>query len=366
MLELKLVEDGENKHINLWGFYYDIVSEARGMRDKFWLKKEVGNLLYEDLKKTNILFKTDRNEVTCDSWGEVIASRIGKQLGMNMVDYYLAEYDDGETKHKGVVCGSFFLSDKQYEMSVRDLQTIYTSCCINKETFEVDKPLNTVYSICEDLDTIMDFPKERKEKVLKRIKIELLKQCLFDYVLMQTDRHWQNTTFLVYEKDGEVYITNAACYDNGNMCFLQKKLASIKGISVQIGKDPINSPLLNTFMAKYIPVFGVKTCTARLLEGSACLGGIKMMSGDVSLKGAFIDELTDEIINEPELMSFYEKIRDEFSMDLLVKDIRRDGDEPPPEIIKMVSDVMAYQVNSIEKVLRPKLDKINVEERAGK
>ena len=50
-------------------------------------------------------------------------------------------------------------------------------------------------------------------------------------------------------------------------------------------------------------------------------------------------------------------------MDKVLKDIERGGDNPPPEIVKLVNDVITYQINSLDVVLDAKLQKIHEEDR---
>lgn len=360
-LKIKVIQDGDKKHAILHDRHYDIKVESRGKKPKIWLimdKSQIGNT---PIKNRQMLCKLGRNNSSCDNWGEVFASQIGKQMGVNIVDYYMVDYEEDDKHHNGVLCGSYFLADEQYEMSVKDLQTIYTPLKINEQTLETSKPINTVYSILDDLDKIIDFPPDKKHQIMQYIKKELLIQCLFDYILGQTDRHWLNTTFLIYEKLGDIYINKAACYDSGNISFLQRKLVSLMGISREIGHDPINSPLLKQKLDKYLPMMGVKTSTVNLEPASNGEVGNKMKV-DLSRKGKFLNELTDEILNDPDLATFFIKFRDDFNMDKVVNAIRRQGDEPPQALAKLINDVIKYQVHDIEKVLKAKLRKINNQE----
>lgn len=360
-VDVHIVEENNKKYAVLHHRYYDVKEEHRGKKPKIWLVMNDSDVSSVPIGLRHILCKLGRTNLSCDNWGEIFACNIAKQMGVNAVDYYLVDYEDNGEKHNGVMCGSYFVNEDQYEMSVKDLQTVYTDLQINYETLETDKPINTVYSILKDLEEIIDFPEPRKTKVLQSLKKQLLEQCLFDYLLGQSDRHWLNTTFLVYEKGGEVYITKAACYDNGNIAFLQRKFVSLQGISREIGKDPIHSPLLQSKMDSYIPVMGVKTATAKLEPTSDGQIGSKMRA-DKSKKDVFIDELTDEILHNPDLANLFAKFKYEFSMDKVLKDIERGGDNPPPEIVKLVNDVITYQINSLDVVLDAKLQKIHEEE----
>lgn len=363
MIYLKAVEDeyAQRKHVILNDRYYDVKEEHRGKKRKFWIEMKSLGMASAPIRMRKMLCKLGRNEVSCDNWGEIISSKIGKQLDVNIIDYYLVEYEEDNNIYNGVLCGSYFVTDSQYEMSVKDLQTVYTSLYVDHDTLETNKPVNTVYSILDDLDKIIDFPDERKERVMKNLKDEMLIQCLFDYILAQSDRHWMNTTFLVYEKNGEVYITKADCYDNGNIAFLQRKFVSLQGISREIGKDPLNSPLLKKKMDTYVPMMGVKTSTVKLAPTSDGQIGAKMLS-NISARENFIDEITDEILVNPKLSLLFHAFKNKFSMQDVVRSITNEGYEPPAEIIKLVNDIITYQVDSLDKVLNAKLDKLHQED----
>lgn len=363
MLHLKAIkdEDSGEKYVVLHSRFYDVKEEHRGKKRKFWLEMDKSDCQYVPVNLRKILCKLGRTAVSCDDWGEIIASKIGKQMGINIVDYYLTQYEEDGKEYNGVLCGSYFVSDSQYEMSVKDLQTVYTSLHLDYDTLETNKPVNTVYSILADLDQIIDFPDDRKVKVLENLKNELLIQCLFDYILGQSDRHWLNTTFLVYEKNGQIYITKAACYDNGNISFLQRKLVSLIGISKEIGKDPLNSPLLKKKMEGYVPMMGIKTSTVHMDNSTDGQIGVKMMT-DISKRDNFIDELTDEILTNPDLSIMFLNFKKHFSMEKVVKAIEKEGYEPPVEIIKLVNDVITYQIDNLDKVINMKLQKIHTGE----
>lgn len=365
MIKLKTeVFDGK-QYINLHDQIYYIENEARGIRDKFWIKRIPSKFFVDDYKYIHMLFKYNRNDQSCEDWGEVFSSKIAKQIGVNAVDYYLCEVDEDDNfgRRGGVLCGSYFESDRQYEMSVHALQTIYSQFHHNEDTNETNKELNTVYSILDDMrDITPELPEEDEEKMQKKAKTDLLIQCLFDFLLAQTDRHWLNTTFLIYENGDKFFMKKSAAYDNGCIAFLKKKLSAITGMSREIGENPINSIQLNNMMSKYIPMMGIKTSTVKLAPSHTGERGVKLKV-DLSKKEKFLDELTDEILNNPEVAIFYTLFKRDFDMDKVVDQIRKDGDNPPPEVIKMISDVIIYQTNQIEMILRKKLANIHAEER---
>lgn len=360
-LHIKVINEDNKKHAVLHDRLYDVKVESRGRKPKIWLVMDKSKNEHTPIKNRQMLCKLGRTNSSCDNWGEVFASHIGKQMGVDIVDYYMVDYEENKKHYNGVLCGSYFLADQQYEMSVKDLQTIYTPLKIDEKTLKTSKPINTVYSIMSDLDKIIDFPPEKKEFVMKSLKKKLLIQCLFDYILAQTDRHWLNTTFLIYDKNGSININKADCYDSGNIAFLQRKLVSLMGISREIGKDPLNSPLLKQKMEGYLPMMGIKTSTVNLTPASNGEVGNKMKV-DISKKPAFINELTDEILHNPNLADFFIRFKNNFSMDKVLSAIKKEGDEPPQELVKLINDVISYQINDIDKVLKSKLKKIHEED----
>ena len=166
MVKLKLEQIDGKDYINFHDQIYFIEDEARGIRDKFWMKRLPSKFLPEDKKNIHMLFKYNRNDQSCEDWGEVFASRIAKQTGVPVVDYYLCEYDNNKEKGKGVLCGSYFESDKQYEMSAHALQTVYSEFSHDGDTNITNKELNTVYSLLEDMRSVTADLSEREEMMM--------------------------------------------------------------------------------------------------------------------------------------------------------------------------------------------------------
>ena len=219
MIEFKDIEIDGKEYLEINDRVYERKENPVGVRQKFWIVRHEGSLFEESPYETNILFKYNRNDVSCEDSGEVISSRFYRRIGLKAVDYYFARYHrkDGTTV-EGVVCGSFKKDKREVETSAYTLQTNYTEFEFNPTTGVANKEINTVASIMDDLRFLAGDNK-RLLAMLPAINYTLDKQCLLDFIFAQTDRHWLNTSFLEYVSNGDYGIRTAKCYDNGCIAF---------------------------------------------------------------------------------------------------------------------------------------------------
>ena len=155
---LKLKNKGDHKIVVVDDREYSFKDEVRGVREKFWLVREGTNLYYEPMKLREILFKYNRTRASFEDYGEIISSRVAKQIDLDCVDYYLAgmyEDDSDELRH-GVICGSYKRNPDEKEFSVENLQFVMSSPDIDVNTGEY-KNINTVDGICDALESFKDY-----------------------------------------------------------------------------------------------------------------------------------------------------------------------------------------------------------------
>ena len=248
MIELKEIEIDGKKYIEIQDRVYSIRVNPIGVREKFWMVRRGGSSIVESPIVTDILFKYNRNDVSCEDEGEVIACRVMRAVGLKAVEYYLAKnktLDNNEIK--GVLCGSFKKKLSEIETSAYTLQTSYTQFSFDEKTGVANKSINTVDGIIEDLEYVLD-ESEFARLFVTQIRDELLKQCLMDFLLAQTDRHWLNTSFLEYFVDGKYAVKKAKCYDNGCIAYLKRKRKAIVTITNQVKGDYINSPRMKELL----------------------------------------------------------------------------------------------------------------------
>ena len=350
---LRLVNHGDHKSVFVDDREYSFQDESRGVREKFWLTREKTNLYYEPMSLREILFKYNRTKASYEDYGEIISSRVAKQIGLDCVDYYLAGMyeDDSEDLRHGVICGSYKKNNDEKEFSVENLQFVMSTPDIDTQTGEY-KNINTVDGICDALETFKQYGVTDEQ--IYKIRIELLKQVIFDFLLAQTDRHCRNTSILM-SKDtgGRCFIRKAPCYDNGCISFLKLKLAKIIGRVQMIEAKGIEPPYIEQMMASYIPLTGVKTQT---IDVHPCKNWEGLMrvdaKQDAETKEQFLNELAREILTIPELAVFYIQLKERLNMAEVFNRIEMEGDKVDPYVQKLVTYVVDYQLNDLEKAVQ--------------
>ena len=369
MVEAREVKFDDKVVIDIGGRYYSKKINPVGVRNKFWAVRRGGNIIKEPPKITDLLFKFNRCAITNEDYGEIIASKFIRMCGVKAVEYYTCKVTDldGE-EHYGVMCGSFKSDNMEIEISGYHLQTVLTPFTFDRETGEPGKPINTVYSFLRDLETIAeDGP--NKQYFLDSIKLDLLKQALLDFILGQTDRHWLNTAFLENHNHGLYSIRKSHVYDSGCIAYLKRKREAIKTYASMIKGNYLNAPIMHTLMGKYCPMFGIKTCLVKV-DAKKAEKYCEVEKIDVNPtqenRNAFIDELTDEILHNPDLAFFYIKLKEQFNynretklvdLSLLFNVLDNNNETIPEEIQELTTAVINYQLNEIEKVLAKKIYK---------
>jgi len=370
MVEVREVEFDGKKYIEIGDRLYDRKINPIGVREKFWAVKRGENpLIQEPPKLTDILFKFNRSSITNEDYGEVIASKFQRLAGLKSVEYVTCKFTDIDgIDHFGVMCGSFKKNNNEIGTSGYRLQTQYTDFDYDKLTGMPNKPINTVYSFLRDIDYLLE-DHVYKEYFMEDLKFGLLMQALLDFLLAQSDRHWLNTEFIENFNNNQYSIRKAHTYDSGCIACLKRKRETIKTYANMIKGDYLDAPIMHTIMNKYCPMFGIKTCLVKIDEKKAqkyCEVEKIDVVNTKENKDAFLNELTDEILNNPDLAFFYIKLKENFKYDkktrlldlsILFDVLKRNGEEIPDEIREVVTAVINYQLNEIEKELEKKINK---------
>ena len=298
--------------------------------------------------------------------GEVFASRIAHRIDVPCVDYYLAQLFNvkGGILGNGVVCGTYKRTDKETEFSAYNIQNSYRNYTYDNFQGQNIEDINTVNGFIVALKNT--FQERLSPHELENVRNDLLKQAIFDFLLAQTDRHWLNTTFLLWEDDvGKLHIRKAECYDNGCISMLKRKASAVEGISREIefqgGK---NSALLDYQLSNYCPMMGIQNSLVEINYNSKSFNAEKIKTvNPKQSRITFLKELANEIIINPEIAVFYkllqEKIRSGSLMQNVINDLNKVGDNPPTYISKLISNVMDYQIETLDKYVRTAVDEAN-------
>lgn len=263
--------------------------DSRGRRDKFWLDEE-------------FLYKSCLNDTSLENEGEVFISLFAKKAGLKTVTYVLANYMSENGEQRGVVSKNY---RKMYngdieEISGKTLMDLYADHIYDNEKGKVLPLQNTVKFYCRALKMI--FPNCDAEK----IKNDLLKMALFDYMVNQRDRHIFNVTFI---KEGDE-ISLAPLYDNGAAFMLNYGEKKMDNLAEQLKRSKNVS---NYFMQTVgmNPMLGIKSVTSdiELLRDDDTGSLFNAFSNDKERVVTFEEELAEEIKNNPELSKTYETLK---------------------------------------------------------
>lgn len=345
---------------------YSIVEEGRGVREKFWLKRVSTKFVKYDekLKNISMLFKFNRNLKSCEDWGEICASLIARKVGLPCVEYHSAKLigEDGSDMGNGVLCGNYKHNDREVEYSGFSLQSAHKNFQYDNCRGKKIDGLNTVEGFVEALKVV--FRGQLSDNEITEVRNELIKQAIFDFLLAQTDRHWLNTTFLLFEHGGSLHVRKSDAYDNGCIALLKRKAAAIDGMSKEIGKLGKDSPYLRQQLSNYCPMFGLKTSNV-VIDDRVRGGDIERVKVFDPQHGreAFLQEMAEEILYNPEIAVFFKnieiKMRESTLMKSVVRDLEASGENPPPYVIKMINDVMGHQFDILNERVQTRLAEIN-------
>ena len=296
--------------------------EQRGRRFKFWLDDD-------------LLFKANLNNSSFENNGEVLSYLLAKKLGLDAVPYKLAKYVDKD-KHEitGVVCPNYrkMLEGEEEEISgniLINLCKMYSS-----ETRFSTAPRNTVNFYTDFIAAV--FPKSD----IRKIRTDLLKMSLFDYITNQRDRHSGNITFL---KIGEKLIL-CPLYDNGAAYWSNYGPRKISNISLALHQTR-NKEDLYFETLKGSTMFGVKTPQSRTMMNEKHQY-VEVFCSDNSYI-EYEKEIAKEIVNNVELAEFYAKVKS-VNISSILEAAEREGCEIPAEHKDIIEDVHAYKIERID------------------
>ncbi len=349
--------------------FFSAEENTRGTRDKFWLVPG------QESSYPRMLFKCNRSEKTCENWGEIIASAIASRVNVPCVTYVGASVlENGEVK-TGVICESYKNNSEISELSGYSLvSAVANHIYDNSIDMFYTGELNTVDGFINCINQYAKFMEcEIDANEIEQCRNDLIKQALFDFILLQADRHWLNTTFLLAKSDSKISITKSKCYDNGCICFLKRKLEGVQGISTQIKAEirkRKQSDSLKYQLEKYIPFFGIKTTLVKFDSKTYSHNSMipRIVScGDPEAKEMFLEELTHEILNNPEIAHFYLGLKQKLNysketktLDLsdIFQSLQTPQDIIPEGVEYLVNQIMNYQVNTIDELIKVKRAKI--------
>ena len=356
---MQKIVDNQDGTLSMGKSTYTIRREPRGCREKIWIHDEDPNRQAINYRNSNCLIKFNRNDVSCENYGEILYYAFLKSCGARCTKYELASlynYEDGKViKHDGVICPTYMHRPREFEFSGYELQRYQ-----NLYNPEADKPLapNTVVGYIQCVRDLMLAP---KEEMIRQIKIDLIKMAFFDYVTCQTDRHWGNVSFIFRAEELGNYSVEAlrvaSSYDNG-CCFLfKRKEQALKTIANQLKvAQKLNNTdrymgIMENISDKCVPCLGIITS---LYQNPACDGEdypFKLEPKDEeNWEQTFLNELCFAISKDEDLKKFFRN-KKTFKLDNAREVLEHQGDTIPEELMYLASEIVDYRVEQVFRTL---------------
>ena len=312
-----------SKYKRMPGVIHDM---TRGVNSKFWLH----------LKDVDLLVKSNRGPY--DGIGEVLCYKTCEQVGYGhrcvnarQVTIIKRETDDkkypeGMSYDDGVVLPSYLRREW------REARTISGKSLINERADYIyenqyGQKVSRDHTLSNYLETLRWYRETKyfgdDVEIYNNIERRLKFMCLLDYMTCQSDRHWENLEFiLVTDQNGKRHLKLAKYYDNSHVFGLHRGPDKITSLAQNIRTlqncDPERDArkiqkITDLIKGNYetVPMFGIITPTYKseikqFPDGAEeCIS----LSKDKAKLDIFVTELAQMLLQDPELMRDYQRLR---------------------------------------------------------
>lgn len=354
----RIIDNGDGT-IKMGKSTYNVSREPRGCREKIWIHDSDNNRQATNYRNSNLLIKFNRNDVSCENYGEILYYAFLKSCGARCTKYELAElceYDgEQEIKHSGVICPTYMHRENEFEFSGLELQR-YQSLFKSSENKKTEP--NT---ISEYIECIRDLMMDPKEEMLNQIKKDLIIMAFFDYITCQSDRHWGNVSFVFRAQEIVGHFSEslrvASSYDNGCSFMFNRKMQALETIASQLKvakhlKDTDrHTSILERISNKSVPCLGIKTSVYNPPVGEGDDYPSKLqLNCDENWEEAFLNELCAEIIKDKQLVEFFRN-KDLFKIDNARPILEEQGDIVPEPLMYLAGEIVDYRADLVFKTL---------------
>ncbi len=340
MIKIKKIN---NNQVVLNGNTFETFEETRGKREKFWIGGLYSN------RKRDFLVKIDRNETSCESFGEVLFSELCKMVNFPCVNYHLVKVENeyGEITD-GVACENYNTSDKDMEISGFNLGHTYSFLQYDNQNGKKIDPQNNIDFY---LKAIKYLGPDIQEENLTIIRNDMLKLALMDFLTLQGDRHWYNISFSMNCLFGENSLSLTKAYDNGSCFLLNRGIKKIQDYSEQFLRCKNIGNLIEDYTLTKMPLLGISTTTSKLDEEK---DGMKVLIGTRSKEDYlnFKKELAHEILTNPEIYNFYIKLKQNLNVKQAVDNLNKKGDIIPECVSNVASIILKSKFSTLDKTIK--------------
>lgn len=281
---------------------YYLSEDIRGKRPKFWLVDET-----KEGVVNRYLFKKNYNSSSREDVGEVFMSYLGQQdIDVSIVDAQFAQFKNREVA-KGIISENYKGDDlSMLEFSGETLLKQYSMLYADNNKGEIPVITNSIKCY---MDALTYCYPVFSEKQLQQVRDDMVKCSVVDYLFRQTDRHWQNISFLLSESNLTPNISLAPMFDNGNIAFLNRSEKKVLQYAKQLerGDKSFAHSLKGSVIDKNLPAL---TIDSPVLTTLSELDYYEFLFAEVFPEAASVYEhdLAKEIVSNPRIAEFYEKL----------------------------------------------------------
>ncbi len=314
---------------------YPVNLDKRGASPKFWFNNN--KLMFKESPDC-FLFGNDM---------EVLAYRLFESVGLNCAKYSIANYKLGSINHRGVITENFKLDkpDLMEEISGDIILRAY-SRRQNKEEFKVNLVNNTINNYLDAIGLI--YPETDMEK----LRQDLLKLSLADYMVTQTDRHPKNISFLRMGKKLELapIFDNTFAFCSMNQEKLDNLLKEMPGYT-----DKEKHQIIHTYSTVRVPMFGISSpvdTTYQFVTYDDYLDAEGYEEECVSeFLRTFEQELALEILVNEELQDLFNKFK-QIDIKALIQQINHEEHTIfNDDVAKWISNVFKCRTNALDNII---------------
>ncbi len=323
----------------------DIEVDTRGANIKFWFNNNT--LMYKET-------------LDCFYYGndiEVLISRLLTKAGLDCAKYSIADYKNKDNIARGVITENYRMKKAGCleEVSGNSLLEAYAKSTKKPSSF-VNGANNTVKTYLLAVATL--FP----ETDLTKLKQDMLKLSLADYLVTQTDRHSRNISFLRVDNKIEL----ASIFDN-SFAFIsleQDKFTNVLKRLTCYNEDE-KDHFIDSYSSINMPILGISSPVDKSYDYVPMQEKSELNSFTDKCVCEYLSryekELANEIIKDSELAEIFQNFQS-INIAEFIKELNTTEDTMfNDEVINWICSIYQCRMNILSKTIEKQKSELDIE-----
>lgn len=273
-----------------------------------------------------------KNALGTVDYGEVLFYLIAKEVGFPCPEAKPCCYIGPDGGYNdGVICEDF-VKDRTNTEQINGKSILRTKA----------PSANSIYNYVCCMDKWFDDVANKKNLTLEMdefIMQTMMQQVLFDFLVLQADRHSSNIEFLATAKDGKLYVKQSPSFDN-SWCFFMNRRTVIFDLYDVISRKPSDwesqvKEIINDSACFCFSVTGVSFVT-------------RGQNGNENYKST-CDDVAESIYYEESVKELFEKLKRVDILKLTDEYTQKTGYKFPQRPTIVADALFKYQINVLQK-----------------